>query len=470
MKKMVSVLLCAGMILALAACGNSSSQNAGSKETTAAETTAAETTAAEATTAAAKEETTMAEEGTTAAAEATDGALVVAAADAALTGQAPDAEGNAADTVYDKAGKFIAHFGTDSTITFTMPETVEGQYDMYLNMGKSDIPRGSTMVTLSVNGSPAYAVCTDIGTCAEDKSDINDMGLFLMSSGVSLKAGDTVVFTGMAAHESRISADNDKMTSRMPVIGDLVLYPAGTEVAVGYDGGQVPTVAEADASDPLSGLNIAWLGSSVTYGAAAKGYSMANTIEKNHPATKSYKYAISGTTLVDTNAGSYVARMKQIDPSLKFDLFVVQLSTNDAQASFPFGEVTDATDLESFDVQTIDGAMEYIIAYVKETWGCPVAFYTGSYFYPELEQFHGDDVAAFCENYNTMVGELAKIQEKWNIGVIDLWNDEEIRSVVGTDAYAEYMGDPVHPFQKGYDEWWGPKMEAYLAEFITSNK
>ncbi len=43
------------------------------------------------------------------------------------------------------------------------------------------------------------------------------------------------------------------------------------------------------------------------------------------------------------------------------------------------GEVTDSTDPADFDDTTIAGAIETIISYVQETFGCPVVFYTGTY-------------------------------------------------------------------------------------------
>lgn len=63
------------------------------------------------------------------------------------------------------------------------------------------------------------------------------------------------------------------------------------------------------------------------------------------------------------------------------------------------GEVTDSTDPADFDDTTIAGAIETIISYVKETFGCPVVFYTGTY----IEK----------EGYDEMVDLLLQIQEKW---------------------------------------------------------
>ena len=69
-----------------------------------------------------------------------------------------------------------------------------------------------------------------------------------------------------------------------------------------------------------------------------------------------------------------------------------------------------------------------------------------------------------------MVDLLLKIQEKWGIGVVDMFHNEEMTAVYGTDLYNEYMHDEVHPFRKGYVEWWTPVIEEYLTEYLGNNK
>lgn len=74
--------------------------------------------------------------------------------------------------------------------------------------------------------------------------------------------------------------------------------------------------------------SIIFLGSSVTYGAASGGISFADILcEKNGYGM--VKEAVSGTTLTDDGPDSYVSRMKTINAG-SADLFVCQLSTNDA--------------------------------------------------------------------------------------------------------------------------------------------
>ncbi len=157
-------------------------------------------------------------------------------------------------------------------------------------------------------------------------------------------------------------------------------------------------------------------------------------------------------TIAFGNGDSYVKRLKQIDTSAHIDCVVVQLSTNDATMKLPLGEISDSTELAAFDTRTVTGAMEWIIAYARETWGCPVVFYTGSYY--ESAQ------------YAAMGERLFALRDKWGIGVIDLYTDEAFNAI-DAETYAFYMFDPIHPTKAGYYEWWFPKMEAELTQFLA---
>lgn len=108
------------------------------------------------------------------------------------------------------------------------------------------------------------------------------------------------------------------------------------------------------------------LGSSVTKGFAAHNNSFAEYIAKKDSCT-CIKEAVNGTTLIDNGEDSYIERMRdRLDPKQQVDLFICQLSTNDATRNSPLGEISESRDLESFDVETVCGAIEYIIAYAKK--------------------------------------------------------------------------------------------------------
>ncbi|HUM83101.1 MAG TPA: SGNH/GDSL hydrolase family protein [Lachnospiraceae bacterium] len=212
-----------------------------------------------------------------------------------------------------------------------------------------------------------------------------------------------------------------------------------------------PENTEPLAESPLSGKNIAFLGSSVTFGAASGGVSFVEYLAKRNRFTF-VKEAVSGTCLVDDSEDSYISRMKRMDKNQKFDLFICQLSTNDATANKAPGSVSKSRSREDFDTKTIDGAEEYIISYAKETWNCPVMFYTNCFF--------------DSRPYRLMIGQLMILRKKWNIGIIDLYTDEEFNNITQEER-ALYMRDPIHPTKAGYLKWWLPKIEEQIYSYIV---
>ena len=338
---------------------------------------------------------------------------------------------------------------------------MEGTQDIYLTVAKIMAQFTSQPYVFQINEGDPFSVEIDCqvsadaaGKYSKDGDDYNtgslyDTGLFRICSGVELKAGDVVTVT--AAFGAKAS---NLKGATYPALGSMVFVPVGTEMPVGYDH-QLPVQEETDPSDPLSGKYIIWLGSSVTYGANAAGhYSMADAIEDLHAGLVCEKFAISATTLVNGSASSYVSRLKLIPTDRKPDLIVVQLSTNDATTGKPFGQIGAGFDMAEFDDTTIAGAIETIIAYARDTFGCPVAFYTGSY----------------CEkeNYAEMVALLHEIEAKWSIGVIDMFNDPEMTAIFGSEQYNAWMSDQVHPNRSGYIEWWTPVINTYLTDYLSA--
>lgn len=185
----------------------------------------------------------------------------------------------------------------------------------------------------------------------------------------------------------------------------------------------------------ISDKTILFLGSSVTYGSAAGGVSFADLMAREY-GCRAVKEAVSGTTLVDAGADSYVARMQRMDASLKADLFICQLSTNDASQKKPLGEPDGR-----MDTSTVAGAIEFIVDYARRTWNCPVAFYTN----PRYES----------EAYADMVGLAKKCARKYGFEIISLWDDEKFNAISEAQR-AKWMADPIHPTPEGYREWWLP--------------
>ena len=206
-------------------------------------------------------------------------------------------------------------------------------------------------------------------------------------------------------------------------------------------------------NSPLRGKHLLFLGSSITAGAAAQGESFAEALAARTGCIAT-KEAVSGTTLADLGPDSYVARLKRLDRALRPDLFICQLSTNDASQGLPLGTVSPSPAAQDADTGSVAGAIEFIIDFVRSTWHCPVLFYTSPRF---------DSPA-----YGAMVALLRDIADKRHIGVIDLWNDADFNAVTPAQR-AAFMADCVHPTARGYREWWAPAMERQIVAFLAQS-
>lgn len=202
----------------------------------------------------------------------------------------------------------------------------------------------------------------------------------------------------------------------------------------------------------LEGKTLIFLGSSVTFGSASGGVSFADFIGRRN-GCNIIKEAVSGTTLTDDEKDSYIARLKKTDCE-KADIFICQLSTNDASKRKTQGAVSEKTDTASFDTKTVAGAIEYIICYARNRWKCPVVFYTS----PKYDN----------EDYSAMVALLGRIKEKYRIAVIDMWNDEEFNRELDIKR-SLYMKDRIHPTAEGYLEQWTPYFEKALRSILTQS-
>lgn len=71
--------------------------------------------------------------------------------------------------------------------------------------------------------------------------------------------------------------------------------------------------------------------------------------------------------------------------------------------------------------------------------------------------------------YAKMVEMLHKLETKWKIGLINLWNDEEFNSICDSDR-KRFMADPIHPTLAGYLEWWLPYFEEALSTMLSPHQ
>lgn len=199
---------------------------------------------------------------------------------------------------------------------------------------------------------------------------------------------------------------------------------------------------------PLRGKKICVLGSSVVFGAASNEMAVAEYLAHRFDCAYT-KEAVSGTTLCDIGPDSYVSRLKKLDKAEKYDLFLCQLSTNDATRKLPLGEPG------SDNTKTVTGAITAIVRYIRRVWGCPVVFFTGSRY--------------DSKPYAAMVRRLLELQGSLGFGVIDLWNADSFNSI-SKEQRKLFMADGIHPTRAGYRDWWGPEMEKQLLILLSNKK
>ena len=188
----------------------------------------------------------------------------------------------------------------------------------------------------------------------------------------------------------------------------------------------------------LRSKRILFLGSSVTYGHCSGGVAFPELLAEAYGCI-SVKEAVSGTTLVAGDR-DYVQRMHTMSTE-PADLFVCQLSTNDATKNKPLPD--------------IEAAVRHIIHYARETWRCPVMFYTS----PRYDS----------EAYQAMVDMLLQVAAEEEISVLDLWNDEAFNDITPAQ-HALYMADKLHPTLTGYREWWLPTFAQGIATVLEATK
>lgn len=298
------------------------------------------------------------------------------------------------------------------------------------------------------------------------------MELWKKTAAVALCA----LFAGCAATACNTDADPERVIPEVAYTVDE--SHVGSDLTANAAQFRAENVERVES--PLAGKTIYWLGSSVTYGASSEGESMAEFLAAKTGCI-SKKEAVSGTTIfcdgktANTGEKSYTSRLQStaiFDKDERIDAFICQISTNDAikDRIQNWGEITpdDKYKQEDFDLKTTLGGVEFIIAYVTDTWHCPIYFYSGA-------AFEDKKTSSSCRandnpsgtDYGALVSKVHEVVKKWqglnvDVEVIDLFNDTEFNAAVSDEYYKWATSDPIHPRKAGYLEWWMPYFEQFL--------
>lgn len=239
---------------------------------------------------------------------------------------------------------------------------------------------------------------------------------------------------------------------RSPPNGNLAKYGLGS-ISRGAD-------------NELTGKTVYFLGSSITYGLSSQGESFADYVCKQCGAV-CHKRTYSGTTMAlckDKPKLSYVERLTSDSFDGTPDIFLCQLSLNDANHKLPLGTISDELpnleDMNLNQIDTVAEAIEYITAYAKTKWpNCQIAFYT----------VKNNGNARYAE----MVKLLKTAQVKWGqnmydrnlIEILNIWDDKSFMNVTG-DTLRLYMRDDNHPTKAGYKICWLPRVKSFLLSIV----
>ena len=186
-------------------------------------------------------------------------------------------------------------------------------------------------------------------------------------------------------------------------------------------------------------MKVFFLGSSITYGYAAGGYSFVDYVNE-HSDYEVVKEAVSGTTLSNCLPDSYYERLLKRGTE-GADVLLVQLSTNDASKGVALGGV------DSIDPKTSCGAINRIIDFGIDN-GCRVGFYAT----PVL----GDD-----SFFAPIEGAMEMISAQRGVPFLDLNKDEKLKNLCGKPGY---YADDIHPSKRGHIELFGPKFLAFIKD------
>jgi hypothetical protein len=158
-------------------------------------------------------------------ASAADTCITLDNAGATVTGKG-FAEGKEAATAYKATAGYVVNLGTGSTVTYTVGGTVNGSFDVYLEVSRAAMGFGTTPFSVSLSGGTSAVPIIEYGfSMKTDKSDIFDKGVFLCLKNAALKTGDTVTVTALPGFVFGTS-------SFLPSLGDVCLYQPGAQVVL----------------------------------------------------------------------------------------------------------------------------------------------------------------------------------------------------------------------------------------------
>lgn len=119
----------------------------------------------------------------------------------------------------------------------------------------------------------------------------------------------------------------------------------------------------------LSGSHIAVVGSTLTVGNGKTSYT--DYLEKKNGMTVDV-FAKKDATLTGDGEQSYKAQLDAMDKDATWDMILVEIPPTETDKKAEVGELSESEDRDTYDLETLTGAYQYIVSYCWETWKAPV--------------------------------------------------------------------------------------------------
>lgn len=110
----------------------------------------------------------------------------------------------------------------------------------------------------------------------------------------------------------------------------------------------------------LSGSHIAVVGSTLTVGNGMTSYT--DYLEKKNGMTVDV-FAKKDATLTGDGEQSYKAQLDAMDKDATWDMILVEIPPTETDKKAEVGELSESEDRDTYDLETLTGAYQYIVSY-----------------------------------------------------------------------------------------------------------
>ncbi len=170
--------------------------------------------------------------------------------------------------------------------------------------------------------------------------------------------------------------------------------------------------------------------------------------------------SVSGASCSTTRATNRIFSQLVANSSREFDYVIMHGGVNDAWDNAAVGEMVEGYSLTDFDTATFAGGLEHMFYYANLLYPNAKMGYIINFKAPNCTKGTVSDMDAYFA--------VAKeICEKWNIPVLNLYEDENFCNNVLKTNTTENLPDSIHPNTHGYDLLY-PVIEAWM-ETLPNN-